>query len=425
MCVCCLKIANLGNMKVQFYIQTDKDPAPIYVRFNDGRKFDLRTKTGLVISPKNWSSDKWKPGEPKTNNRDAASKSEANSISKLLSGIELRIKEAYNNTKNKTDINKYWIEGIFRPQSRRGTVPGGLVDYFEYYRENKLHELKTPSLRKLGVVKNLLIRMERYYGTVYQIKDVDQNFYTAFVKFSAAHNYAHNTTARAFKLIKTLCYDAESNGIEISPKLKRITVKYKVVEKVYLTPEELVMIENKEMKLEALSNAKDWLLISCETGQRVSDFLRFEKSMIRKEAGKHLIEFTQKKTGKIMTIPLSKRVLAILKKNGGEFPRKVSEPRYNEYIKQVCKQAGLTYKIKGSKVATDEEGTEKRKESGMFPKWQLVTSHIGRRTFATNNYGRIPTSLLIAATGHATEKMFLEYIGKTDTQKALQLADYF
>ena len=61
----------------------------------------------------------------------------------------------------------------------------------------------------------------------------------------------------------------------------------------------------------------------------------------------------------------------------------------------------------------------------MFEKWELVTSHIGRRSFATNNYGRIPTSLLINVTGHSTETMFLEYIGKTVTEKAIQLAEYF
>ena len=55
----------------------------------------------------------------------------------------------------------------------------------------------------------------------------------------------------------------------------------------------------------------------------------------------------------------------------------------------------------------------------------ISTSHIGRRSFATNNYGTIPTALLIGVTGHSTETMFLEYIGKTDTQKAIQLADYF
>lgn len=61
----------------------------------------------------------------------------------------------------------------------------------------------------------------------------------------------------------------------------------------------------------------------------------------------------------------------------------------------------------------------------MYPKYELVTSHIGRHSFATNNYGKIPTSLLMNVTGHTTEPMFLEYIGKTETEKAKLLADYF
>ena len=94
----------------------------------------------------------------------------------------------------------------------------------------------------------------------------------------------------------------------------------------------------------------------------------------------------------------------------------------------MCETAKLNNKVKGSIAeVTENELKEKvkRKKSGTFKKWELVTSHIGRRSFATNNYGKIPTSLLISATGHSTEKMFLEYIGKTDTQKAMQLAEYF
>ena len=48
--------------------------------------------------------------------------------------------------------------------------------------------------------------------------------------------------------------------------------------------------------------------------------------------------------------------------------------------------------IKGSKAFTKDKVT--RKENGIFEKWELVTSHIGRRSFATNNYGKIPTSLI-------------------------------
>ena len=141
--------------------------------------------------------------------------------------------------------------------------------------------------------------------------------------------------------------------------------------------------------------------------------------MIRYENKKPLIEFTQVKTGKIMTVPLSKKVMSILEKRDGNFPDKMSDQRYNEHIKDVCETAKIKKVIKGGLQI------DNRKVIGMYPKWQLVTSHIGRRSFATNNYGKIPTALLIGVTGHSTEQMFLEYIGKTDTQKAMQLADYF
>ena len=83
----------------------------------------------------------------------------------------------------------------------------------------------------------------------------------------------------------------------------------------------------------------DWLIISCYTGQRVSDFMRFTKEQIRIEEGKHLIEFTQKKTGKNMTVPLHHKVLKILEKRNGEFPRPISSQKYNDYIKKVCAKA--------------------------------------------------------------------------------------
>lgn len=408
-------------MKIHFYIQSDKNPAPVYIRFTEGRMFDLRMKTGQVVNPEIWDADKWKPGRPKTNLRDADSKKQAAKLSKTLKGIDGDLTELYNETVNKTKITKEWLDQYFHPQNRPESAPLGLIAYFDYYREKKQYELTKPSLIKLSVVKHLLERMELDSGVKLMISDIDGDFLQSFVRYSKANGYAPNTVARNFRFIKTICYDAEVNGLEVSPKLKRLSLKNVKTDKIYLTPEDLALIEKAEFTLEALSNAKDWLIISCETGQRVSDFMRFKKEMIRIEAGKTLIEFTQKKTNKVMTIPLSKKVLAILKKNKGEFPRQISDQRYNEHIKKVCEYAGITYKIEGSLI--DEETN--RKVSGKFEKYKLVSSHIGRRSFATNNYGRIPTSLLIAATGHSTEKMFLEYIGKTDTQKALQLADYF
>jgi integrase len=286
---------------------------------------------------------------------------------------------------------------------------------------HKKTELGFASCQKLNVVKQLIIRFQREVKTEYLIKDVDANFKLRFETYCLKENYALNTIARAINSIKTICYHARTNGIETHFQLDNITTKYVKAEKVYLSIDELKKVKNVKLETDNLLNARDWLLISCETGQRVSDFLRFTKDKIRYENKKPLIEFTQVKTNKIMTVPLSKQVIELLNKRKGEFPKPMSDQKYNSYIKDVCKLAGLTNKVKGSRKNPETN----RNETGIFEKWELVSSHIGRRSFATNNYGRIPTSLLIGATGHSTEKMFLEYIGKTDTQKAMQLAEYF
>lgn len=147
--------------------------------------------------------------------------------------------------------------------------------------------------------------------------------------------------------------------------------------------------------------------------------MRFTKDMIRMEDGKSFIEFTQQKTNKIMSLPLHAKVSEILNKRNGDFPRKISSQKYNMYIKEVCKIADITQLIKGSKEINN------RRVAGMYPKNELVSTHIGRRSFASNFFGIIPTSLIMFATGHSTEKMLLQYIGKTDTQKAHALAEYF
>jgi integrase len=61
--------------------------------------------------------------------------------------------------------------------------------------------------------------------------------------------------------------------------------------------------------------------------------------------------------------------------------------------------------------------------SGYYEKWELVTTHIGRRSLATNYYGKISTPLLMAQTGHKSESMFLKYIGKGRTDQILSLAN--
>lgn len=401
---------------IKYFIQSKNNPAGIYVRLREGRSIDAKAKTNFAINPDDWSSKK---GQPKT--ADAKFKD----LNQDLSTLSEKLLKHYNSSVGKHTINSQWLKEFINPPQQAEAIPNKLVEYFDYYALHKKSELEASTYTKLHVNKHLVERFQKETKTEYFIKDVDANFKLSFEAFCKTENYAQNTIARTIKFIKTICYHARNNGIETHFQLNSINAKIEKVEKIFLTIEEIEKIEKKEFSAEYLINAKDWLIISCETGQRVSDFMRFKKEYIRYEGKVPLIEFTQIKTGKKMAIPLSKKVMAILKTRKGEFPRQISDQRYNEYIKEVCKIAELNEKIKGARQQTNEKTKITRKESGTFEKWELVTSHIGRRSFATNNYGRIPTSLLINVTGHSTETMFLEYIGKTVTEKAIQLAEYF
>lgn len=396
---------------INFFVQSKTNPSGIYVRLREGVSIDAKAKTKFAINPIDWS----KKGQPK-NLKDESFKALNSDLLKLKSSILSH----YNKCVDVEPINSAWLKNFLNPKIKINVAPSTLLDYFDYYISQEI-SLKKASKTKLRTIKSHVNGFQKEMNTVFFIKNVDEGFKVEFLKYCIKNGYAQNTISKYFHLIKTMCYHAESKRIDVSPQLKKLSIKKVKTDKIYLDTKELKLIENAVFNENALDNARDWLIISCETGQRVSDFLRFNKEMIRYQNKKPLIEFTQQKTNKIMTIPLSKKVMSLLKKRKGDFPYKISDQRYNEHIKKVCENAGLTALTKGSVI----DKKTNRKKTGIFPKWMLVSSHIGRRSFSTNYYGIIPTPLLMGATGHATEQQFLEYIGKSDSQKAMQLADYF
>lgn len=87
---------------------------------------------------------------------------------------------------------------------------------------------------------------------------------------------------------------------------------------------------------------------------------------------------------------------------------------FNQRIKTICKQLGMTEKVKGWKMKKVKiKGKEvMRYVEGLYPTYELVSAHSCRRSFATNFYGVIETPTIMAATGHTSERTFLKYIHK-------------
>ncbi len=355
-----------------------------------------------------------------------------------IDNLRTYILDAFNlipDTKVLDMVNKTWLEKqielYYNPpktkeQEEQAKIPIDLIGYIDFYLEYRKHEITEALRKKNNVVKNKLIRFQKQRKKIILIKDVNDKFKNEFVDYCIKQGYSQNTMQRELVFIKTFCKHARYLGLEVHPQMDGLRLDRQKVQSIYLTFEELQQIEKTSDLPEYLENAKDWLIISCYLGQRVSDFLNFTYEMIRYEDGKPLLEFTQKKTGKIMTIPVHKKVIEILNKRDGQFPRQITDVNYNLYIKEVCEKAKLTQMVKGSKkVETAPKSKQYRKETGMYQKWELVTSHIGRRSFATNFYGKIPTTYLIYITGHSTEQMFLAYIGKSNKDLAKEVFSYF
>ncbi|AQS93878.1 hypothetical protein BXQ17_07320 [Polaribacter sp. BM10] len=413
---------------INFLYRSTKEKAYLNLRLlyrHNSKDYVFGAKTKVEVSKIYWSI------QHKKKSKDIEVTNLQTEIKNELNKIENHVLKAFNSV-NPENITKDWltsqIDYYYNPPTKDKEIPKDLINYIDYYINYRKNETTKSTLKKIKVVKQLLIRFQAYRKATILIKDINDNFKNEFVNYCKGELYAQNTIQRAFIFIKTFCKHARFLGIETHQQLDGLRVDRQKVAKIYLTPKDLVKIENisKDKLTNSLENTKDWLIISVYTGQRISDFMRFTKEQIRVEDGKHLIEFTQQKTGKNMTVPLHPKVLEVLNKRNGSFPYKISDQKYNDFIKEVCKLAEINEPTTGSKMVETEIGSKVfRKQSGTYKKYELVTSHIGRRSFATNFYGKIPTSLLINITGHSTESMFLNYIGKSNKDLALEITKYF
>lgn len=415
---------------VNFLFRSTKENAPLNLRLlfrHDDKDHVLGAKTQLDVSKYYWTKEhtQKRPKDVEVSNRQQEVNTELNKI-------ENHILKAFDDV-NPLLVTKDWlklqVDLYYNPPKKNAEIPTNLIEYITFYIEYRKHEIKPTSTKKYNVIKSKLERMQSERKQPILIQDVNDNFKNEFVAYQKSKGYAQNTIQRELVFVKTFCKHARFLGLETDPQLDSLRIDKAKAEKIYLTFDELEAIEKQDFEHDYLNNTRDWLIISTYTGQRVSDFLRFTKKMIRIENGKSLLEFRQTKTDKLMTIPIHKKVMQILEKRNGNFPRSISDQKYNDYIKEVCKITGLngtpslTQKIQGSKLMETKNGY--RKVSAKYEKFDLVTSHIGRRSFATNFYGKIPTTYLIYITGHSSETMFLNYIGKSNKDLAMEISNYF
>ena len=408
---------------INFFYRSTKDYGKLTTRllfsFN-GVNYQLDSPTEIYTSKEFW--DLYRSGKKM---REAHLIVKKNEIDTKVSELKVLVLNSFSK-EHISNIDKDWFKNLvyeyFHPKES-AELPTDLLKYFRFYLSNKKNEIKESTFKRYRTV---LKQLEQYYKdnkiSSINLKSVNLDFQRNFERYCLENSYSLNTIGKAVKVIKSVCKNAFINGLDISHQLDNIKINQEKVPSIYLNLNELSKIEALELN-GVTKEARDWLIISCFTWQRISDFKNFKAESISKRDGVEIIEVLQKKTETPVTIPIHPKVKRILEKRQGEFPLRLRDNDYNKYIKKICKLAEINEVVKG-RVKISRDGKQ-RGVSGFYRKHELITSHVGRKSFATNLYGKISTPLIMSVTGHKTEKTFLMYIGKTQSDLSLELGRQF
>lgn len=215
--------------------------------------------------------------------------------------------------------------------------------------------------------------------------------------FNKNHDHAINSIGKIIKNWKVFLKVAKKQGAHEN--LVYLDEDFRVPDEetddIYLSEAELKIIYEKQFENKTLDLVRDWFIIDCFTGLRISDIQLLDAQHILKDR----IRLVNEKTDTKVVIPIHPYVKSILQKHGG-LPRKITDQKMNEYIKDVCKVAEINEVVLYSVTKGGQ-----RKDYHL-KKYEMVSNHTARRCFITNllNAG-IPDNQVMQLAGikkHAT-----------------------
>jgi len=415
--------------------KSDKPSSKIYCRFTEGKAIDIKRSIGLQVR-----FDQWDVKRQCIKN--VISVPNRDEINSRLGKLKIFLVDRFNLSIMQGEvITPQWLDVAVKEFFNRPKDEVKLRNldhriFLSAFAENWLVE-KAPKW-KVSATKYMDIATQRHYKILLnlikkfegknriQLKDITPEVLDDFSNFLKKENYAHVTSARMIGRFKFFCERAEGENLNVNKGYKdRVYVAAEKDDYIhpYLTDEQINKIFNYDFSYsDKLANVADNFVIGLRSGLRISDFL---KHLTAKNIVDGFIEIKTQKTNHAVSIPLHWQVQEILNKRKGQLPRKISEQKFNVYIKQIGQVLDFDEPTKGAIVETDPISKRKRKQVGVYPFYKLMTSHICRRSMTTNLYGKIPNSDLMAICGWTNETLLLHYIKKTSRQSAMVLQKHW
>lgn len=298
------------------------------------------------------------------------------------------------------------------PVTKKEEARGLLFDFMDQYIQDHSAIREKGSLQVYRSVANHLRDFQQAKRERVTFTGIDFGFFQRFQTYLIDQKGLGNiTVAKALSTLKTFLNYARRHGIEVSDGYRDFKIKRETPDVIALTNGEFQALYTLDLsKSRRLAQIRDVFCFSCVTGLRYSDLQQLRREHIKDGE----IRITVKKTKELLTIPLNPYSLAILDKYKEQYRPLpiISNQKMNDYLKELCKLAGINetveiVRFRGSK-----------RIAKTYPKYELITVHTGRKTFATLSLERgMSAEEVMTITGHRDYKSFKRYVKITEERK--------
>ena len=313
---------------------------------------------------------------------------------------------------------------IHKHQSSKA-IPDKLIsiyDHIDDYIQRKKNEVAKDTVKDYNSLKRHLKQYEKCKGQKMDFTSFDYNFYDEFVNFlyhetekpNGEKGLLTNSVGKQIKNLKAFLRDRMRLGYCANIDLTTYKTMTEDVDRIYLSWTEISLIYHFDLNANPeLITTRDLLVLGCLLGLRFSDLSRISPEYIHNG----YLRIRQKKVRKHVQIPIMNEVETVLKRYDWSAP-KLPMYDFNKNLKTLGEKVGFK---------SDFEMVHYKKGIAYvskYKKFELMSSHICRRSFCTNEYlDGTDIHLIMRISGHRTEKAFLTYLKMDEHVAAHKIAE--
>jgi integrase len=289
-------------------------------------------------------------------------------------------------------------------ETKKEEIQVGLFEYLDAFIDRQKVIKSSGYVRNLKAVRDSLFE----FNSRLKFEDIGKTTLEGFAKHLIIKKKQNATIEVYLRRLKLMLKDAIESGIKINRTYKDLSFKSGKYKHIRLTWEEVTKIDELTSISKELTFVKDAFIFRCNTGLRDSDYNNISTHSFIKKDGKMHLRFNSKKTGEDQYIVLNSKAQEIANKYAFELP-KFTQQYFNRTIKLIGKAADIKTNIEKIR----HQG--KKRIVTIKPKWDMISSHTARRTFARRWYDLGGDIRLISHfLNHKNEVQTRDYIGLDD-----------